>query len=32
MAEDRIVKFYAWLDARTLSLAMMMYCPSGERS
>ena len=27
MAEDRIVKFYARLDARTVSLVMMINCP-----
>ena len=27
MAEDRIVKFYAWLDARTVSFVMMINCP-----
>ena len=27
MAEDRIVKFYAQLDARTVSLVMMINCP-----
>ena len=31
MAEDRIVKFYAWLDAKTVSLAMMINCPPGGR-
>ena len=27
MAEDRIVEFYARLDARTVSLVMMINCP-----
>ena len=31
MAEDRIVKFYARLDTRTVSLAMMINCPPGGR-
>ena len=32
MAEDRIVKFYARLDARTVSLVMMISCPPGGPS
>ena len=32
MAEDIIVKFYARLDARTVSLVMMINCPPGGRS
>ena len=32
MAEDRIVKFYARLDACTVSLVMMINCPPGGRS
>ena len=31
MAEDRIVKFYARLDARTVSLVTMINCPPGGR-
>ena len=27
MAEDKIAKFYARLDARTVSLVMMINCP-----
>ena len=32
MAEDRIVKFYARLDVRTVSLVIVINCPPGGRS